>query len=297
MSGAPAPADAGAAASVEPEPVEQLSAPTSGPPDTLPASSPDRARGSAAVPGNTAIMIVTSEDEPPVRSGPSRRWMVVAAVVIAVLAAGVLVIYSARGGSQDENASPRTSVAASSSPGGKAGARVSAAPSATASPRAGGSVRNDEFVLPDGFYYYTDPTYGWKIAVPNGWLANRDPGYSSMVYFNEPTAPGRRLGVDRTSTPKPDPVADWTDLERRRTASGDLRGYQRVRIEAVPYFQAAADWVYTYESRSGRLQVANRGFVVNDHLAHAIFWLTPQEQWAESESTLRVIFASFRPGR
>jgi eukaryotic-like serine/threonine-protein kinase len=218
---------------------------------------------------------------------------------VAFVVAATYIINSTSGNS---TASLRTSPSTARSAGGGAGGPVdgtpSTAPSMSASPDVRGSVGNDPVVLPDGFHYYTDPQFAWRIAVPNGWVVSRDPSYPSMVYFDEPTTPKRRLGVDRSPTPKPDPVADWTDLERRRVNGNELPGYQRVKIEAVPgYYRAAADWVYTYNGTSGsRLQVCNRGFVVNDHLAHAIFWLTPQAQWTDNASNWNLIASSFVPG-
>src|SRR3569833_211980 len=115
-----------------------------------------------------------------------------------------------------------------------------------------------------------------------------------MVYFDEPTTPKRRLGIDHSSKPKSDPVADWKQQEASRSVG--YPGYHREKIEAVNYFQAAADWEYTYNGTSGRLHVLNRGFVVNDHVAHAIFWLTPDSQWQDNLANFNVIAASFIPG-
>ena len=67
-----------------------------------------------------------------------------------------------------------------------------------------------------------------------------------------------------------------------------------MRIEAVDYFGAAADWEYTYDG-SARLHAINRGFVTAPDQAHAILWITPDRTWQENLDEFELITRSFQP--
>jgi eukaryotic-like serine/threonine-protein kinase len=212
---------------------------------------------------------------PPARRS-TKRWIPVAVIVLLLVVAGT-VVYTLRDHPTDKA--------------GPVPAR-SAAPAALTS----GKVGDDPVVLPPGFHYYTDPTYHWQIAVPDGWVTAHDPDDPTMTYFDEPTLPKRRLGVGRSTAPPGDPVSAFTRLEQQRVGGDELPGYKKVRLQAVPYYQAAADWVYTYNGTTGPLEVCDRGFTVNDHLAHAIVWLTPAEQWNDNLTNWNLFTVSFHPG-
>jgi hypothetical protein len=128
------------------------------------------------------------------------------------------------------------------------------------------------------------------VAVPRAWRVERD---GTIVYFREQTGERRVLGIDQTDNPKPDPVRDWRQQEAQR--SHTKPDYQRVRIEAVDYFDAAADWEYTYDGRSARLHAINRGFVTAPDQAHAILWITPDRTWRENLDEFDLITRSFEP--
>jgi hypothetical protein len=148
------------------------------------------------------------------------------------------------------------------------------------------------FTLPAGWVYHNDPT-GFRVAYPEGWRITRD---GSMVYFRDPGG-GRVLGIDQTDQPKADPVADWQSQERNRVNAGDFPGYTRIRIEAVAFWSACADWEFTYTDRgsSNRLHVINRGFITSPRQAYAIFWLTRDFDWGTNLANFNLIAASFRP--
>jgi hypothetical protein len=119
----------------------------------------------------------------------------------------------------------------------------------------------------------------------------------NVQYFDEQTYPKRVLGIYRSTSPPSDPVAGLKTLEQQRIAAGELPGYHRVRLgEAKNYFASAADWVYQYNTAGGRSQVCDRDFVVNDHLVHGIFWVTPVGEWTANQANWNLIIASFRPG-
>jgi hypothetical protein len=112
------------------------------------------------------------------------------------------------------------------------------------------------------------------------------------VYFREPGG-SRFLLIDQTDQPKADPVADWRQQEASRR--GGYPEYRRVRLEAVDYFQKAADWEFTYAVGGGRQHVLNRGVVTSPRQAYGIYWSTPDRQWAASQDLWRAITDSFRP--
>ncbi|GAA1629569.1 hypothetical protein GCM10009744_16960 [Kribbella alba] len=167
---------------------------------------------------------------------------------------------------------PRTSLAVSSPP-----------PSRQSSPTAGPSD-----AVPAGFRRHTDQT-GFSLAVPSDWTVDRQ---GQRVYFREPGG-SRFLLIDQTDQPKPDPVADWRQQEQARRDS--YADYQRIRIEAVNYFQKAADWEFTYARGGGRQHVVNRGVVTSDHQAYGIYWSTPDSQWDASRQIFQTFTSSFRP--
>jgi eukaryotic-like serine/threonine-protein kinase len=144
--------------------------------------------------------------------------------------------------------------------------------------------------LPEGWYRYTDET-GFSFAVPSGWRIERT---GTIVYFREPNG-GRYLGIDQTDQPQPDPVADWEGKEAYRVARGDFPGYQRIRLEAVDYFQKAADWEFTYLTGGGRVHVLNRGFITSPTQAYGMWWSTPDGAWDDSLDALHLIQRTFTP--
>src|SRR5690606_3146483 len=80
---------------------------------------------------------------------------------------------------------------------------------------------------------------GYSIGLPEGWTF-QTPGAAGDRF----TGPdGQKLLIGWTTTPKDDPVADWTKQERAMVRAQ----YQRIRIEAVEYRGwKTADWEFTY---------------------------------------------------
>jgi hypothetical protein len=181
---------------------------------------------------------------------------------------------------------PATSAAPSTPPSTAPSTPPSTAPQSSRAPAGGG------FTLPAGWEWYRDGT-GYSAPVPQGWQRETR---NTEVYFREPGGSRRLLIIDRTSTPAPDPVADWTELESDRR--GNYRGYSRLGIRPVDYWDKAADWEFTYTSDSGnRLRSVKRGFITAPDQAYGITWMTPEGRWNEYRDDLQVIFDGFRPAR
>jgi serine/threonine protein kinase len=290
----------------EPEPADAGPAPTrddaveaedaAAPEPAAPAEEVEKAEEHAEVRQTTPdFPLATGRAAVPVPENGSKwqPWLVVAgAVALALVVLLVAVLTSGGDGERDAGPAPSSPAAATDTP-----AAATASPTASAvppaqppPPTAVPPPPQNQLTLPPGWRIYKDPT-GFSVAAPR-WPISRD---GTIVYFREPSGQRRVLGIDQSGNPKPDPVADWTDLERRRLADGDWRDYQRIRLERVNYFLDAADWEYTYAGSGGRLHVLNRGFIASEHQAHAIFWLTPDRTWAANKDEFDVIARSFRP--
>ena len=142
--------------------------------------------------------------------------------------------------------------------------------------------------LPAGWKLYRDPT-GFSLYVPIGWTRSEK---NNMVYFR---GNGRTLGIDQTTKPQWDPVADWEGKRDYRVARGDFPNYQEVRLEAVDYWIKAADWEFKFTLNGVRQHVNNRGFITSQHQAYGIWWQTRDSAWADARDELQLIFDSFRP--
>ncbi|WP_445529361.1 serine/threonine-protein kinase [Streptomyces cyslabdanicus] len=131
---------------------------------------------------------------------------------------------------------------------------------------------------------------GFSIGLPAGWsYASTD---SAGVRFTGPD--GQRLLVAWTSTPKGDPVADWTNQEKYMVRSQ----YKRVRIEKVDYRDwNTADWEFTYVDGGTKYRTIDRGFVVNDHLGYALMYGAKAAAWDSDlrKSTWKTLTETFQP--
>jgi hypothetical protein len=207
-----------------------------------------------------------------------RLWYLVAAVVVVLVLVGVLigVFASGSGGGSGEHAKAKTGASRGTAAGSHSpeGATTSGSPAASASASAAASATPTGGVVPAGFHRYADPT-GFSIAVPDGWQISHD---GHLLYVRDPNDSGRYLMVDQSDQPKPDPVADWTQQESQR--KDGWPDYQRIKIVAVPYFEKAADWEFTYAGDGGvRLHVVNRGVVTSPHQAYGLYWQAPDSEW------------------
>jgi hypothetical protein len=165
-------------------------------------------------------------------------------------------------------------------------APTSAAPSPSV-PTGAGAV-----ALPPGWHLYADPS-GYKVPVPANWKVWHQ---GTETYFQEQGGQYRLLIVDQTTTPAPDPVADWTGKEWDRIAG--YRDYHRISIKSVDYWDKAADWEFTRTSSSGNpLHVVKRGFITAKNQAYGITWSTSEKDWNANKANLDLIYRDFVPFR
>ncbi|KUN98933.1 serine/threonine-protein kinase [Streptomyces caeruleatus] len=131
---------------------------------------------------------------------------------------------------------------------------------------------------------------GYSIGLPAGWKFQ-----SSGSAGDRFTGPdGQKLLVAWTSTPKGDPVTDWKNQERGMVRSQ----YKRIRIEEVEYRGwNTADWEFTYAEGGTKYRTIDRGFVVDDHLGHALMYTAKASNWDSElrKDTWKTLTESFKP--
>jgi len=156
------------------------------------------------------------------------------------------------------------------------------------------SPSDDDVPVPEGWRLHRDRG-GFTIALPRDW--REFDRQATSVKFRGPGSRGY-LHIDWTEAEEPirDPVRAWRDLERRVLDEGKFDGYRRVRMEPVRYLGLqAADWEFTWRASSGTVHVLNRGFRTEDGKPFAIYWQTPDGEWADDVRFLRAFHATFRP--
>jgi eukaryotic-like serine/threonine-protein kinase len=225
------------------------------------------------------------------RPGGRRTWVVVLAVaVLALVGLAAWVITRPSSSPPAASAGELRSGAPAPSTGPPAARSTGPTPGPATSGPATPTSAGDPVVLPPGWRTYKDRT-GFAVAVPARWRVSRE---GTIVYFREPNG-SRLLGIDQTDRPRPDPVKDWRGKERYRVNQGDFPGYERVRLEAVDYFDKAADWEFTYVRSGTRLHVNNRGFITSPTQAYGMWWSTADSNWERYLPDLRLIQRSFVP--
>jgi hypothetical protein len=127
--------------------------------------------------------------------------------------------------------------------------------------------------------------------MPRSWQVSHRGG---LVYLTDP-ASNRFLFVQQTTRAKPDPLADWRQQVPYRKAHEP--GFRLLRLARVRYPQAeqAADMEFTFYQQGQLTHVLSRNVLVNSHQAYALYWSTPQSQWAASYHLFLEIAATFRP--
>jgi hypothetical protein len=237
-----------------------------------------------------------------------RRGALITGAAAGVVAAAVAVWLAVAPGTtnQDRPAAQPTATTTTSAPSTgstgstQGGPAVTSAPSGpppsatatTGTATANGTTARPRPPLPAGWRDYRDPT-GFRVYVPSGWTRSKE---GSIVYFRNYRT-GQVLGIDQTNKPQWNPVADWRGKADYRVRTGDFPGYHEIHIVAVPYFRKAADWEFTFNGRSARQHVNNRGFVVSNTQAYGIYWQTRDADWAATRKDLQLIFDSFRPAK
>jgi serine/threonine protein kinase len=254
----------------------------------------------AAPPPDAAAPPPEPPPQAPGRPRPGRRRF---RAVLAALAAGVVITGTATAIALISASSPHRQSAlhaASShrapahrsvprSPAASPPSSAASAPSrpSSAAPGSGGGSS----LLPAGYYRFTNST-GFSIGVPAGWQISHVGHY---VYIRDPADSAIFLLIDQSDHPKPDPLADWEQQAAYR--QGTYPGYHLIRLQSVRYPQAekAADWEFTYDRNGQAVQVLNRNVLANADHAYALYWSTPQSEWAADYHFFQAFAGTFRP--
>jgi eukaryotic-like serine/threonine-protein kinase len=260
--------------------------------------------GQAAAPEPRPPDVAAPPPEPsaqaPGRARPGRRRFRAA---LAALAAGVMIAGTATAIALVSASSPRRQAAlhatsshpasahqpAPRSPAASPSSSAASAPSrpSSAAPGSGGGSS----LLPAGYYRFTNST-GFSIGVPAGWQISHVGHY---VYIRDPADSAIFLLIDQSDHPKPNPLADWEQQAAYR--QGTYPGYHLIRLQSVRYPQAekAADWEFIYDRNGQAVQVLNRNVLANAAHAYALYWSTPQSEWAADYHFFQAFAGTFRP--
>jgi len=199
------------------------------------------------------------------------------------------------GASATTSAAPTPSGSGTASPGatgatggtGENGENGNGGPGSGTSGPGSGQTWNPNFVMPAGWSYRSDQ--GFRVPVPNGWTFGHDD--DGRAEWRSPD--GILLLIESSPRPKPDPVKDWQQQEANRRSG--YANYRRVRLEAVPYWDSAADWEWTYTRNGRQLHVLNRGFITAPDQAYSIYWSTPASDWEPQKARLQTVMDGFIP--
>jgi eukaryotic-like serine/threonine-protein kinase len=144
--------------------------------------------------------------------------------------------------------------------------------------------------IPAGWVAYRDPSGTYSIAHPPGWRV--EPRAHNRIDFIDP-ASGSFLRVEWTDTPGPDAAGAWFELEPGFASNN--AGYERIRIESVPYRDYdAALWEFRHQGGGQTLHTGNLGFLANGR-GYALMLRTPEGLWANSQGLFEQLKQSFQP--
>jgi serine/threonine protein kinase len=236
-------------------------------------------------PADTQPPVLPPPARPSVRRKAGASPLAVTLVLLALIALALLVFRPWDHATDQPNRTAPTATA-------KARSAKASSPVSSPEPNQSPPASPAGFQLPGGWTMVEDPS-GFAIPIPDGWRLGHDD--DGRPYWQDPVN-GTFVLIDQSRRPKDDPVADWKNNEAaRRDGYND---YHRIRIEAVDYWDKAADWEFTYTSRSGTpLHVLNRGFVTAPDQAYSIYWSTQADSWDAEVQRLQVVFAGFDPAR
>ncbi len=159
-------------------------------------------------------------------------------------------------------------------------------PSATAPPSSGPAA------LPAGWTRFEEPTEGWSIGVPPGYVQTTYRG--TQVQFRDPDT-RRTLRIDYGEDPAPSALQAWEAFSPQLAAR--LGDYEELRVEQVE-FQGldAADLEFTYFDET-TLHVLDRTVIAPDgERGIALYWQVPESRWEGSLPVFEQIAGTFSFG-
>jgi hypothetical protein len=235
-----------------------------------------------APPGTSALGMAMILD----RMSPDRpaRDRIARSTKVALVAAAVLLV-GTTGTALALDRRPGTTPVAGASTGTAAGPLAICAPGG---PAVSGSTQARGYAVPAGWLWHTDPT-GFDVAVPRGWTRSQD---GTAACFRDPGG-SRSFRVDASARLAGPPLSYWQGQEQDALAAGNLPGYQRVTVHAMPQ-QGGAEWEFTWQPDGEPVRRHERRVLLSmsDGRAYLVEWTTPEGDWAGSEPYLRLVLAS-----
>ncbi|MFI0404878.1 serine/threonine-protein kinase [Actinomadura sp. 3N508] len=215
----------------------------------------------------------------------NRNVLIVAAVALIVIVIVASIALASGGGDEGGKKPARKQGATTTSSKSPSAPATSAKPSG---PPSGG--------LPAGFRMHDDRS-GYSVPVPAGWSGPERKAGGDFFY-----SPDRKiyLQIDQTDDPSDSAIDDWKRQERNGPR---FPGYEKIRIAPtgdqppVPDTgdgDDSADWEFTYDGKSGRMRILNRGFVKSGK-GYAILLCAPAKDWAKVHADLQPVYRFFKP--
>jgi hypothetical protein len=144
--------------------------------------------------------------------------------------------------------------------------------------------------LPEGWTWHKDPT-GYRLAVPYR-LASV--GADTGTCFRDADG-SRYLAVAQWRQPDTDMVALLNRRDSR--AATDLPGYRKIGITTKDYYDAGAEWEFTYTGNGGTMHARVLAFVTPGHRGYAIAWCTFESDWQTNLSDYSIVVGGFQPAQ
>jgi hypothetical protein len=146
------------------------------------------------------------------------------------------------------------------------------------------------FALPEGWTWHKDTT-GYRLAVPSR-LAPA--GSDAGTCFRD-TDGSRILAVTQWKQPDTDLVALLTRRDSR--AAADLPGYRKIGITPKDYYDAGAEWEFTYTNGDDTMHARVLAFVTPGQRGYAIAWCTFESDWQNNLSDYSRVVGAFQPAQ
>lgn len=229
-------------------------------------------QGPAAHPEPVVVRSEPASRRPTARRSDSRWLWALAGIGAAILAA--VVLSAVLGG--EETDAPRARADGQRQNGGETNSEDS------------GSEDPEGENVPDGWTVYEDPTFGYRVAHPEGWTTRDASGAVDLV---SPDAAGTYLRVGATDEPGDDVMARLEDIADDFSASHE--DYQEIRLSETDYrAYESGIWEYSYTEGDLALHAYNLQFVTGD-FGFALNFQTTEELWAESQDEWEAFLSSF----
>jgi hypothetical protein len=152
-----------------------------------------------------------------------------------------------------------------------------------------GRTRTRGYAVPAGWLWHADPT-GFDVAVPKGWTRSQD---GTAACFRDPGGT-RSFEVDASARLTGPALPHWQSQEQDALAAGNLPGYQRVAMAALPQRQGGAAWEFTWQPDGEPVRRHERRVLLpaRDGRAYLVEWTTPDQDWTGTEPYLQLVLAS-----